>query len=587
MAIDRSDQARFHLRPLPPLTVSPPLFNKNVGTSACPNGVFYCANLGSVPKLLNASAVDDGVCDCCDGSDEQVAPKKSSSSPGASAASSPSPSSSAVRCPNTCAAEGAAAADAARAAADAAAAGAAAREKAVAKARRERASWARSLSRLDADLRRAQEAAEALREAKEAAEKEDEREREERDRERRAREEEERKEKEKRLQAEWGGEAPKAAEEGAEPAAADAAASAPAPAPEEATKAAETAEAETGEKAPATATEAEEDPEEAGRRIASQWTHDPEAAAASSNPSSPEPAAPPLDSEHHRLHRHSEAQLTLGSAVVAGAKGAVDKVMSFFARAAGKGKKEASSSSASSSPSSSSSSSSSAHKHNETPRERAKRAFREAEAAARDLSDKRARVEAKTRLDLGPDAAFASLLGECASADVDKYTYNVCFFEGASQADRGSGSSGSTTLLGSWAGWGTELPEVAPLPETTDEKGEKVTESEQDALTRAMLATKEGPDGALPERFYRTMRFADGQQCWNGPPRSLTLSVRCGKATRLSRVTEPSRCEYEAELETPAACDAEAAREAARAAEGALAAARGVGAEGKDLRDEL
>ena len=156
------------------------------------------------------------------------------------------------------------------------------------------------------------------------------------------------------------------------------------------------------------------------------------------------------------------------------------------------------------------------------------------------------------------------------------------------ELSRLGGGSGSTTLLGSWAGWGTELPEVAPLPETEDEKGEKVAaESEQDALARAMLATKEGPDGGLPERFYRTMRFADGQQCWNGPPRSLTLRVRCGKATRLSRVTEPSRCEYEAELETPAACDAEAVREAGRAAEGALAAARGVGAEGKDLRDEL
>eukprot|EP00884_Botryococcus_braunii_P012329 jgi/Botrbrau1/21097/Bobra.0846s0001.2 len=40
------------------------------GTPACPNGVFYCNNRGHVPQLLNASAVDDGICDCCDGSDE-------------------------------------------------------------------------------------------------------------------------------------------------------------------------------------------------------------------------------------------------------------------------------------------------------------------------------------------------------------------------------------------------------------------------------------------------------------------------------------------------------------------------------------
>jgi len=349
----------------------------------------------------------------------------------------------------------------------------------------------------------------------------------------------------------------------------------------------EAAKEEAAKAAAAAAAEAEEDPEEAGRRIASQWTHDPEAAAAaaSSDPpssSSPGPdAAPPLDSEHHRLHRHSERQLTLASAAGAGAKEAAAWVAKFLraaaaAAAAAGGKRGAAASSPPAPPA-----------RPETPRERAKRAFREAEAAARDLEEKRAKVDAKDRLDLGPDAAFASLLGECVAAEVDKYVYTVCFFEGASQADRGSSGGGPTTLLGSWAGWGTELPEVAPLPAAEDGKGEGAAESEPDALARAMLSTKEGPDGGLPERFYRTMRFAGGQQCWNGPPRSLTLAVRCGEETRLSGVTEPSRCEYEALLETPAACDAGSVLEAGEAAERALAAARGVGSEGKDLRDEL
>ncbi|KAJ2270651.1 hypothetical protein EV176_004239, partial [Coemansia sp. RSA 451] len=43
------------------------------GTSACPNGTFFCANAGHVPGTLSASRVNDGVCDydvCCDGSDE-------------------------------------------------------------------------------------------------------------------------------------------------------------------------------------------------------------------------------------------------------------------------------------------------------------------------------------------------------------------------------------------------------------------------------------------------------------------------------------------------------------------------------------
>lgn len=40
------------------------------GTSACPNGKFYCKNLGSDPQVVYSSRVNDGICDCCDGSDE-------------------------------------------------------------------------------------------------------------------------------------------------------------------------------------------------------------------------------------------------------------------------------------------------------------------------------------------------------------------------------------------------------------------------------------------------------------------------------------------------------------------------------------
>lgn len=40
------------------------------GTSACLQGMFYCANRGDEPKTLRSMYVDDGVCDCCDGTDE-------------------------------------------------------------------------------------------------------------------------------------------------------------------------------------------------------------------------------------------------------------------------------------------------------------------------------------------------------------------------------------------------------------------------------------------------------------------------------------------------------------------------------------
>lgn len=40
------------------------------GTSACSNSVFYCLNDGYRTTQLTSSRVDDQICDCCDGSDE-------------------------------------------------------------------------------------------------------------------------------------------------------------------------------------------------------------------------------------------------------------------------------------------------------------------------------------------------------------------------------------------------------------------------------------------------------------------------------------------------------------------------------------
>lgn len=50
------------------------------GTSACEKGIFHCRNKGFKVTKLPSSRVDDQICDCCDGSDEGIY----------------------VKCPNTC-----------------------------------------------------------------------------------------------------------------------------------------------------------------------------------------------------------------------------------------------------------------------------------------------------------------------------------------------------------------------------------------------------------------------------------------------------------------------------------------------------
>jgi protein kinase C substrate 80K-H len=51
------------------------------------------------------------------------------------------------------------------------------------------------------------------------------------------------------------------------------------------------------------------------------------------------------------------------------------------------------------------------------------------------------------------------------------------------------------------------------------------------------------------------LKFTEGEKCWNGPSRSLTLTLKCGDRDGLESVEEPSRCEYSATLYTPQACE--------------------------------
>ncbi|KAI3937587.1 hypothetical protein MKW92_038806, partial [Papaver armeniacum] len=41
------------------------------GTPACPRSKFYCKNVGSTPQTLFSSRINDHFCDCCDGSDSK------------------------------------------------------------------------------------------------------------------------------------------------------------------------------------------------------------------------------------------------------------------------------------------------------------------------------------------------------------------------------------------------------------------------------------------------------------------------------------------------------------------------------------
>lgn len=110
----------------------------------------------------------------------------------------------------------------------------------------------------------------------------------------------------------------------------------------------------------------------------------------------------------------------------------------------------------------------------------------------------------KLKLDFGPEKEFYSLYDRCFETKQNKYVYKVCPYKKATQEE-----GHMTTRLGQW---------------------EKFEDS------------------------YKVMLFSNGDKCWNGPDRSLKVKLRCGLKNEVTDVDEPSRCEYVALLSTPGVC---------------------------------
>lgn len=142
--------------------------------------------------------------------------------------------------------------------------------------------------------------------------------------------------------------------------------------------------------------------------------------------------------------------------------------------------------------------------------QKARDEFDEAERALREVDDQIRNIEKEISFDFGPNAEFGYMYSQCYELTTSEYIYKLCPFNRVSQKPK---FGGSETNLGTWGKWA-------------------------------------GPD----DDVHSVMKYEHGTGCWQGPNRSTTVKLTCGKETVVTSTSEPSRCEYLMEFTTPAIC---------------------------------
>ncbi|CAM9609671.1 unnamed protein product [Scytosiphon promiscuus] len=142
-------------------------------------------------------------------------------------------------------------------------------------------------------------------------------------------------------------------------------------------------------------------------------------------------------------------------------------------------------------------------------------------------------LEQDASADYGEDGALMPLKDKCLTVNTGGYVYRVCPFKDAHQEE-----GKSKTLIGKWKG----------IEKQADGTGDS-------SGGGGAAGAKQGGDAGEQQVLSGDILVFDrGQKCWNGPARSLRVALACGTEDALSAVSEPETCTYTAVLETPAAC---------------------------------
>ncbi|CAM6125383.1 unnamed protein product [Calypogeia fissa] len=400
------------------------------GTNACPEGKFYCKNLGHKPLVLFSSRVNDGICDCCDGSDEYDGK---------------------VQCPNTCRESGKQSIEKLKKKLTTFKDGSVLRTRDVENAKRQREGFEAELGQLKKEEKSLKDIVSKLKVEKEAVEKQEQEEKERETRvkeeqEKRDKAEQERREKETATEKETAGEdeKPQRAEE----------------APSEVEVPSESPTEE--DTAPLDVEDLLADDEgldhltaaERGRVIASRWTGEDVSDILSSHEAASEDLSEDDDLEEEDvslMHENDEdddyepnhlpspsgGYAALSPEVTDSGRSSwwsqLSAIPDYFLRLVGLNRPPVDKSEA----------------------ERIRKEYQEAYDKLQGIERKISDIEKRNEQDFGKEGEFYGFYDRCFELKDKKYTYNVCPYKDATQVE-----SYSTSRLGRWQGFKEDYKEM-------------------------------------------------------------------------------------------------------------------------------
>lgn len=155
-------------------------------------------------------------------------------------------------------------------------------------------------------------------------------------------------------------------------------------------------------------------------------------------------------------------------------------------------------------------------------------AAREAyEAIGTQIKDKKKELKKEEEdldKDYGPDHIFRYLKDKCINLDTGEYDYEFCWMGKTTQkSKKGHGN----VNMGNF-----DRIEI----EVSDE-----------------YERSDGKSLGVGRRLV--LKYDNGQSCWNGPRRSTNVWLACAETDQLWRVSESEKCVYKMEVGTPAACE--------------------------------